>query len=150
MNIIQKIEAWFKKAKPDVRPNDVATQLGVHFEEVAEMIDALSAQTAHAQAAAANASQALTVLADICKGSEVSLYCQAKNRDELLDALCDQIVTAVGVGSLHSMNVVDALDEVSRSNNSKFDPETGDPICAENGKIMKGPAYRPPDLTPFV
>ena len=37
------------------------------------------------------------------------------------------------------------FDEVHRSNMSKLD-EDGKPIYREDGKVMKGPNYRPPNL----
>ena len=66
---------------------------------------------------------------------------------ELLDALCDQIVTAVGVAHMFGMNIEGAMDEVNRSNFSKF--VDGKPVFNEHGKIIKGPNYTPPDLTGF-
>ena len=42
-----------------------------------------------------------------------------------------------------------AIDEVDRSNWSKFD-EDGKPIFNENGKVMKGPNYTKPKLKPMT
>lgn len=72
-----------------------------------------------------------------------------KDPVELLDSLADQIVTATGVGTFLGMNVPGALAEVNRSNYSKFNAE-GEPIFNENMKVMKGPFYTKPDLTPYV
>lgn len=49
---------------------------------------------------------------------------------------------------MNGFDIVGALQEVNRSNWSKF--ENGEPIFDENGKIKKGPNYRPPDLSKFV
>lgn len=72
-----------------------------------------------------------------------------KDRIGLLDSIADQIVTATGVGTFLGMNVPGALAEVNRSNYSKFNAE-GEPIFNENMKVMKGPFYTKPDLTPYV
>lgn len=72
-----------------------------------------------------------------------------KDSVELLDSLADQIVTATGVGTFLGMNVPGALAEVNRSNYSKFNAE-GEPIFNENMKVMKGPFYTKPDLTPYI
>jgi predicted HAD superfamily Cof-like phosphohydrolase len=72
-----------------------------------------------------------------------------EDRKEFLDALCDQIVTATGSGAFLGMNMEGALSEVDQSNWSKFD-ENGNPIFDENGKISKSPAYRKPELEPFI
>ena len=69
-------------------------------------------------------------------------------RCELLDALVDQIVTAVGVGHMMGMDVLGALEEINRSNFSKF--EDGKPVFDENGKITKGKDYVKPNLEKFV
>ena len=67
---------------------------------------------------------------------------------QLLDALCDQIVTAIGVGYMAGFDMAGALQEVIRSNASKF--ENGKPLFDENGKIRKGKDYTPPELAQFV
>ena len=42
-----------------------------------------------------------------------------------------------------------ALRRVHRSNMSKLG-EDGKPIYREDGKVLKGPNYQPPDLTDLV
>ena len=69
-------------------------------------------------------------------------------RTELLDALCDQIVTAVGVAHMFGLDIEGALAEVNRSNWSKF--VDGKPTFDANGKIAKPATYSKPDLTPFL
>jgi hypothetical protein len=59
--------------------------------------------------------------------------------------LADQIVTAVGIASMLDMDIVGALQEVNRSNYSKF--VNGRAVFDENGKIKKGADYSKPDLT---
>ena len=43
----------------------------------------------------------------------------------------------------------EALDRVHKSNMSKLDEE-GKPIYREDGKVLKGPNYKPPTLTDLV
>jgi len=43
----------------------------------------------------------------------------------------------------------EALNRVHLSNMSKLD-EDGNPIFREDGKVLKGPNYRPPDLTDLI
>ena len=146
---VARISRWFKKAKPEPSFNDFTTQLGVHFEEISEMISTFKGTDRLTQSmltAALVANHSLALHLKAAKG-EVLLI---EDRTELLDSLCDQIVTAVGVGVFGHMDVTGALCEVSDSNDSKFDPATGLPILNEHGKIMKGPAYRKADLAPFI
>ena len=42
-----------------------------------------------------------------------------------------------------------ALDLVHQSNMSKLD-EDGNPIYREDGKVLKGPNYKPPDLSDLI
>lgn len=149
-SVIARITRWFRKAKPFPQGNDVTTQMGVHFEEVAEMLDAITAQSPQGRQLLIDAREAMSALGDHAKATEVDLFVDGKDRIEFLDALCDQIVTATGCGTLLHMDVTGGIEDVSRSNDSKFDPATGLPILNENGKIMKGPAYRPPSLASFV
>ncbi|SSX60346.1 nucleoside triphosphate pyrophosphohydrolase family protein [Actinobacillus lignieresii] len=71
-----------------------------------------------------------------------------EDKVELLDALCDQIVTAIGVAHMFGMNIQGALQEVANSNDSKF--EDGKPVFNEQGKIAKGKHYFKPNLERFV
>lgn len=91
---------------------------------------------------------ALTTLADRLKAYGEDTYVKESDRAELLDALADQIVTATGIGTFLGMNVPGALSEVNRSNYSKF--VNGEPVFNENQKVMKGPDYTPPELSPFI
>jgi len=43
----------------------------------------------------------------------------------------------------------EALDRIHKSNMSKLDTE-GKPIYREDGKVLKGPNYKPPTLTDLV
>lgn len=149
-SVIARISRWFKKAKPAPDRNDITTQLGVHFEEVGEMLDELTPRTEFASDLLRNANESIKALAEYCKSTEDRYYVTTEDRQNFLDALCDQIVTAVGSGVLLQMDVTGGIEEVSDSNDSKFDPATGLPILNEHGKIMKGSAYRKANLTPFV
>lgn len=68
---------------------------------------------------------------------------------EYADAVCDLVY--VLVGSLVSFGVdFDAcFAEVQRSNMSKLD-KNGKPIMREDGKILKGPNFTPPDLRSII
>jgi predicted HAD superfamily Cof-like phosphohydrolase len=46
-------------------------------------------------------------------------------------------------------NLDEALDRVHKSNLSKLD-DSGNPIYREDGKVLKGPNYQPPNLTDLV
>lgn len=147
MNILKHIEKWFKEAKPNPTEKDKSTQIGAHFEEVSEMMLALRCNN----------------IADKTYELAEEFYISgAINEDilgnfiilsedweiELLDSLCDQIVTAIGVGYMMGFDMEGALEEVNESNWSKF--EDGKPIFNENGKIAKGKDYFKPELAKYI
>ena len=76
----------------------------------------------------------------------------AQNGDvvEVADALGDMLYILCGTIIEHGMqNVIDdVFEEIHRSNLSKLD-ENGDPIYREDGKVIKGPNYFPPNLKKF-
>ena len=141
--MIHNIIEWFKAAKPKPSTADVCLQIGCHYEEVSEMSAVLCDC----------AEYALSDTARLYKGN-YSAYLgvvgrlRADERVELLDALCDQIVTAVGVAYMMGMDIEGALAEVNRSNWSKF--EGGVPVFNEHGKIAKGVEYTPPELSDYI
>lgn len=138
---------FFKNAVPTPTPKNLSTQMGVHFEEVREMIQELNPLTPVAADALLNAEIALHHLALLLKQNEGIIV--IKSRVDYLDALCDQIVTATGCAHMAGMDILNGADEVAASNLSKFDKNL-QPIFDENRKIMKGPDYRKAELTPFV
>lgn len=72
-------------------------------------------------------------------------------RVEALDALLDlQYVLDGAFLALGFWRVKDrAFAEVHRSNMSKLGAD-GKPVVREDGKILKGPNYSPPNLQPFI
>ncbi|MNF16361.1 hypothetical protein D3C80_2193450 [compost metagenome] len=68
---------------------------------------------------------------------------------EMLDGLCDQIVTGTGVAHTLDYDIIGAMTEVNRSNFSKFDA-AGQPIYNEQGKVMKGENYSPAELSAYL
>lgn len=141
--MIHSIKEWFKAAKPNPSTTDVCVQIGCHYEEVSEMSAVLYDDVRFSLAATAllykkNRSRYIGVLEEL----------SADARVELLDALCDQVVTAVGVAYMMGMDIEGALAEVNRSNWSKF--EGGVPVFNEQGKIAKGVEYTPPELSDYI
>lgn len=134
---IHSIKNWFEQAVPAPTEKNKAVQLGVHFEEVGEMFKAIGED---------NTAANLDRIGMAFKTQLVEL--KEPDRLELLDSLCDQIVTAVGVAHMHGLNITGGLAEVNRSNYSKF--VDGKPEFDANGKIAKPASYSKPDLTPFV
>lgn len=140
MSELNKTIEWFKLAIPNPTDKNKVVQLGCHVEEFAEMLHAL------------HPTRELAILtsryADALKNSDNADVFQSCNKEELLDALCDQLVTICGVGYMLGFDMVGALDEVNRSNFSKF--ENGKPVFNEQGKIAKGVNYTKPNLKPFL
>ncbi|WP_230588106.1 nucleoside triphosphate pyrophosphohydrolase family protein [Gallibacterium anatis] len=138
--VITKIKEWFEVAIPKPTEKNQAIQIGCHLEEVAEMLNVFDRK--------------LGVYIDLYARS----YKEWKTLDnidwtdykliELLDALCDQIVTAIGVAHMFGFDIKKALAEVNKSNWSKF--ENGKPVFYKNGKIKKGKYYKEPELEMFI
>ena len=150
MSVIDNIFNWFKKAVPEPNHKNIHTQIGVHFEEVAEMLLALSGNDDQTEVLLHNAYLYNHLLANHLKsnGDVLDLDMSNQAKIDLLDALCDQIVTATGVGYMLGMNLPMALEEVNASNYSKF--VNGEPVFNENLKIMKGHNYFIANVKPFI
>ena len=135
---IATIKDWFQLAVPEPTDKNRAVQIGVHLEEVAEMAATFND---------ADLAATIDVISEQYK-TDTTIRLDTVDRTELLDALCDQIVTAVGVAHMFGMDIEGALTEVNRSNWSKF--VDGKPVFDANGKIAKPTTYSKPDLTPFL
>ena len=141
---IEQILDWFKAAVPNPTDENLCVQIGCHYEEIGEMANVLlDDDSKHAVRLYSNAYMVVGVGAKRYLAGLVG-----DGKTELLDALCDQIITAIGVGYMAGFDMAGALQEVIRSNASKF--ENGKPLFDENGKIRKGKDYTPPELARFV
>lgn len=67
------------------------------------------------------------------------------NKVEVADALGDLEYVINGFAIVLGINLPAVGEEIHRSNMSKLD-ENGDPIYREDGKVLKGPLYSPPDI----
>ena len=63
----------------------------------------------------------------------------------IADALTDILYVTYGAGHAFGINLDECFKEVHESNMSKLGPD-GKPIYRDDGKVMKGPDYREPDL----
>ncbi|AGN51403.1 hypothetical protein VPJG_00039 [Vibrio phage jenny 12G5] len=144
---LEKTKQWFEQAIPEPTMKDKRVQIGCHFEEFGEMLDSIGYEDTPEL-------KMVNFESDWFKGKH-SHWVDAQedmitncDKEALLDSLVDQIVTAVGVGHMMGMDVLGALDEINRSNFSKF--EDGKPVFDANGKIAKGKDYVKPNLEKFV
>ena len=141
-NTIRGIKNWFEAAVPEPTDKNRAVQIGCHYEEVGEMCDAVFKTPTNAT------STTLKRISQLFKVECSGIEEHEVDRTELLDALCDQIVTAVGVAHMFGMDIETALAEVNASNWSKF--VDGKPLFNEHGKIAKGPNYFEPQIEKFA
>ena len=130
--MIHSIKEWFKAAKPNPSTADACVQIGCHYEEVAEMASALWDDKI--QESAENAANYYKDANDYFM--DFLEYLTESQRIHILDALCDQVVTAVGAAYMMGMDIEGALAEVNRSNWSKFKGGIV-PVFNEHGKIVK-------------
>lgn len=140
---VDMIKLWFKKAKPNPTEKDLNVQLGCHLEEIREMFDCMKGNDEFTDLLVDKCREYIAKLSYHLKsGASVEIF----DRKEMLDSLCDQIVTGTGVGYMAGMGIVEGVERVNTSNFTKFDIATGEPLFDANGKIKKGSNYEPPNL----
>ena len=71
------------------------------------------------------------------------------NSAECLKELADLVYVCYQYAANLGWNLDEALDRVHQSNMSKLD-DNGNPIYREDGKVLKGPNYQPPNLNDLV
>jgi predicted HAD superfamily Cof-like phosphohydrolase len=143
-NTVQAIVNFFDQMKPVATKRDLDTQLGVHVEEVSEMLLALSLSNQEASILKTSTE----AFADKLKSGEATFdLSDPENKLEFVDAMVDQIVTAIGVLHYLGVDVDGALKEVNASNYSKF--VQGVATFDINGKMLKGPKYFKPDFSKY-
>jgi len=81
--------------------------------------------------------------------SELEQAMNAKDLNEIADALTDILYVTYGAGCAYGIDLDKCFKEVQRANMSKLG-EDGKPIYNEKGKVMKGPNYSAPNLKQFI
>ena len=64
---------------------------------------------------------------------------------DVADALCDILYVVYGMAHSFGIDINECFREVHKSNMSKLGKD-GNPIYREDGKVVKGPNYQPPNL----
>jgi len=149
---IDSIALWHIRARPNPTDQNFNVQLGCHMEEFVEMIETLRFTYKNGTGVEMPGKNSMIYqqvkdFADGLKSGRITA--EVADRKEFVDSLADQIVTAVGVGHCANTYIAQAVDIVNTSNWSKFSPE-GEPYFDQNGKILKGPNYKAPDLKDCV
>ena len=79
--------------------------------------------------------------------AESFLFMHGRNhQEEALKELADLVYVCYQYAENMGWFLDEALDRVHESNMSKLGPD-GEPIYREDGKVLKGPNYKPPDLS---
>ena len=82
--------------------------------------------------------------------AEGMLFMHGRNHQEhALKELADLVYVCYQYAENMGWFLDEALNRVHESNMSKLD-EDGKPILREDGKVLKGPNYKPPDLSDLV
>lgn len=147
---INAINAWNKDAGRShdyFNVRSVALHTGLQLEELGEKLEAMGLL------GAANS------LKDLSRDFKEGMWdTMIKRQDEenstvfrmaLLDADADLFVVTVGSGQAQGADYNGAVAEVLRSNDSKRQ-EDGTLKLDANGKIVKGPYYKEPNLWKFI
>ena len=84
------------------------------------------------------------------EGEELVVALQECDVVEELDAIIDLLVVIIGYGLSRGFPMVEAWDEVLRSNMAKIDPLTGTVLRRADGKILKPAGWTAPDLDSVI
>ena len=103
-------------------PNGMKTQINLISEEYAELNEAFFEAAKHIQ--------------------------NKRAREECLKELADLVYVAFQFAAAAGWELDEALDRVHASNMSKL--VDGKPLKREDGKVLKGPNYKPPYLSDLV
>ena len=79
--------------------------------------------------------------------AEGMLFMHGRNHQtDALKELADLVYVCYQYAENMSWNLDEAMNRVHESNMSKLDKD-GKPIYRDDGKVLKGPDYKPPDLS---
>jgi len=122
---------------------------GTNFELVGDFMEAMSQEVLDVPTLPSWDVQDLRI--ELIEEELRELVVGVENKDlvEIADALTDLLYVVYGAGHSFGLDLDACFAEVHRSNLSKLG-EDGRPIKREDGKILKGPNYSPPDLKSII
>lgn len=85
---------------------------------------------------------------EACAISEKNAH-DIESSEELLKELADLVFVCYQMAAYMQWDLDDAMNRIFESNMSKLG-ENGRPIRREDGKVLKGPNYKPPTLIDIV
>lgn len=117
MDTINRIENWFAVGVPEPTHRNIVTQLAADTEECSELFAAMSTDGTYPDIS----SQLDEVSKWLYSRDDIEPH-EIEDIDQLatLDAICDKIVTAVGLAKMLGFDISGALKEVAQSNESKY------------------------------
>jgi len=80
---------------------------------------------------------------------EAHLLRKEIDKEKVLKELCDILYVVYGFASTFGLDIDTAFNRVHASNMSKLGDD-GNPVYRDDGKVMKGPHYKPADLRDLV
>lgn len=84
----------------------------------------------------------------ICE--EFAEFCDEENsKENTLKELADMVYVCYGYAATFGWDLDEAIKRIHESNMSKLGDD-GKPIYREDGKVLKGPNYKKPDLSDLV
>lgn len=85
------------------------------------------------------------------ENQEYLVACYEKDIVGVADALGDMLYILCGTILKHGLQhkIEEVFREIQRSNMSKLDLD-GKPIFREDGKVLKGPSYTPPNIKEII
>lgn len=110
---IEKTLEFFEIAKPNPTDKDVMAQFGADTEECTELLEAFGFSSDN------DVVEGLKRVTNWAYKAHPSNVCDI-NKEMALDAICDKLVTAIGLARTLNMDIVGAFNEVADSNLSKF------------------------------
>jgi predicted HAD superfamily Cof-like phosphohydrolase len=75
-------------------------------------------------------------------------FCMEPDTSKIAKELSDLLYVIYDAGAAFGIDMDASFDRVHQSNMSKLG-EDGNPIYREDGKVLKGPGYLPPDMSSF-
>jgi predicted HAD superfamily Cof-like phosphohydrolase len=84
------------------------------------------------------------------EGEELVVALEECDVVEELDAIIDLLVVIIGYGLSRGFPMVEAWDEVLRSNRAKIDPVAGTVLRRADGKILKPAGWTAPDIARVI
>lgn len=112
---IEDTKKFFEMAFPAPTSQNCHRQLGLHFEELHQMLKAINPKAKNAKFILELTNNMLHAMALFCRENNDAFEVLPENQEKFLDGLGGQLVTSIGIAHMLKLDIIKKFEEINQN-----------------------------------